>query len=123
MVFTFFVWYSLDHVCCSTTPQKNRQFLNLFVRGKTINYLINKSTTLIKKTDQNNTNKEFKVNRKRITALLTFFCANNPDWKNKGIFQLIKEYHNKSITTNQLKVLKLTKKHFIHYQRIRFHQI
>ena len=78
---------------------------------------------IIKKTDQTNTNKEFKVNRKRITALLTFFCANNPDWKNKGIFQLIKGYHNKSITTNQLKVLKLMKKHYIHCQRIRFHQI
>ena len=41
---------------------------------------------IIKKTNQNNTNKEFKVNRKRITALLTFFCANNADWKIKVYF-------------------------------------
>ena len=41
---------------------------------------------IIKKSDQNNINKEFKVNRTRITELLRYFCKNNPDWIKQGIY-------------------------------------
>ncbi len=40
---------------------------------------------IIKKSIQNNTNKDFNVNRKRIEELLTFFCEYNPLWKKLGI--------------------------------------
>ncbi len=35
---------------------------------------------IIKKTGQNNENKDFVVNREKITELLRFFSKNNPDW-------------------------------------------
>ena len=40
---------------------------------------------IVKKTDQNNISKEFKVNRKRVETVLRFLCDNNPDWIAKGI--------------------------------------
>lgn len=40
---------------------------------------------IIKKSNQNNNNKDFRVNRTRVTDLLRFLCKNNPDWINKGI--------------------------------------
>jgi len=39
---------------------------------------------IVKKADQENNNKEFKVNRNRVTELLRFFCKNNPDFIKHG---------------------------------------
>ena len=39
---------------------------------------------IVRKSDQSNNLKDFKVNRERVTDLLKFFCANNPDWKNRS---------------------------------------
>ena len=46
---------------------------------------------IIKKSDQNNNNKEFKVNKERVSCLLKFFCKNNPDWIQKGMFKMHKQ--------------------------------
>ena len=40
---------------------------------------------IVKKIDQNNVSKEFKVNRNRVSTLLKYLCANNPDWKRLNI--------------------------------------
>ena len=40
---------------------------------------------IVKKTDQNNNSKEFKVNRNRVETVLRYLCANNPDWIKRGI--------------------------------------
>jgi hypothetical protein len=40
---------------------------------------------IVKRMDQENQAKEFKVNRYRVETLLRYLCENNPDWKKKGI--------------------------------------
>ena len=47
---------------------------------------------IVKKTGQNNSSKEFKVCRKRISTLLKYLCSNNPDWIRLNI-----KYSNENI--------------------------
>jgi hypothetical protein len=53
---------------CKTLPRKTKEIPIL----------------IVKKTDQNNNSKEFKVNRLRVEKCLKFLCENNPDWIKKG---------------------------------------
>ena len=40
---------------------------------------------IVKKIDQNNNSKDFKVCRHRVETLLKYLCENNPDWKKNNI--------------------------------------
>ena len=40
---------------------------------------------IVKKIDQNNKAKDFKVNRHRVETLLKYLCQNNPDWNKNNI--------------------------------------